>query len=261
MSLTLGTVTFTVDELPERIELGGTQSLAVKRYVGGQLDIQTLGAFDDAISWDGTLWFTDALARAQAIDAMRVSGARVAFRVGNLTVDVVVARFRWTYANDYLVPYHIELQPFGRLQTVSSAQAQGAAQVGQSFGSAASAMLSSVTSTSSTQLAETPVDLAQASTAPPQIQTATVFGAAANTPVGTIARTLSPAGAPPVLSTIAQVTHLVSAGESLWSIASHHYGNGSMWPTIAAANAITNPNGLAAGLKLIIPNPTKAATQ
>lgn len=50
--------------------------------------------------------------------------------------------------------------------------------------------------------------------------------------------------------------HTVTAGEDLWSIAEQHYGDGSQWRTIAAANAVLlkhGPDDLRIGWQLVIP--------
>ena len=39
--LSLGSIIFTVDELPERIKLGGSHVVAVRKYPGGNLDLPT----------------------------------------------------------------------------------------------------------------------------------------------------------------------------------------------------------------------------
>lgn len=50
--------------------------------------------------------------------------------------------------------------------------------------------------------------------------------------------------------------HIVRKGESLSSIAGQYYGSSNQWPKIVAANqkTIKNPNKIAPGTKLIIPD-------
>lgn len=52
------------------------------------------------------------------------------------------------------------------------------------------------------------------------------------------------------------VTHVVTKGETLWSISSQYYKEGSSWKTIAEANNITDPAKLEVGQSLTIPDIT-----
>ena len=45
----------------------------------------------------------------------------------------------------------------------------------------------------------------------------------------------------------------IKKGESLWSIAQSHYGNGNKWKQIAAANPGLNPNKIQAGQTITLP--------
>lgn len=49
-------------------------------------------------------------------------------------------------------------------------------------------------------------------------------------------------------------THIVSAGESLWTIAESEIGSGYNWVDIAAENNINDPNVILEGQKLVIPS-------
>lgn len=48
-------------------------------------------------------------------------------------------------------------------------------------------------------------------------------------------------------------THLVTKGETLWSISYNYYQKGSEWKTIADANNISDPSKLEVGTNLTIP--------
>ena len=52
------------------------------------------------------------------------------------------------------------------------------------------------------------------------------------------------------------VVHVVVRGDSLWSIAERHYGNGAHWRRIEKANPGLDPGLLSAGITLKIPKPT-----
>ena len=45
----------------------------------------------------------------------------------------------------------------------------------------------------------------------------------------------------------------IKKGESLWSIAQSHYGNGNKWKSIAAANPKLDPNKIQAGQTIVLP--------
>ncbi len=109
--LSLGNVTFNVDDLPEEINLGGEQVLAVRQFPGSGLDVQVLGAFDDVIQRSATFLYGTALSNCKTLDAMRQQGEPVQLQVGPFTRPVLVKKFTFKYQNDYSIPYSIELQP------------------------------------------------------------------------------------------------------------------------------------------------------
>ncbi|MEK7526753.1 MAG: LysM peptidoglycan-binding domain-containing protein [Patescibacteria group bacterium] len=50
-----------------------------------------------------------------------------------------------------------------------------------------------------------------------------------------------------------QVMHVVTAGETLWSISQDYYNDGFAWTKIAEANSLSNPENIEKGTQLIIP--------
>lgn len=95
---------------------------------------------------------------------------------------------------------------------------------------------------------------------------------AAPTPVAVVATDAAPT-APTVealratptdaSATGATVLHRVAAGDDLWSLAEHYYGEGTQWRQIAAANAALGADPLAAlvaGTDLAIPDPVTLVT-
>ncbi|MHB1651672.1 MAG: LysM peptidoglycan-binding domain-containing protein [Desulfitobacteriaceae bacterium] len=110
-ALKLGTIEFAVDDLPEEIDLGGSHALAIRKFPGGGLDVQALGAFDDPIYWEAVFMYSNALDRALAIDAMRIKGAAVTLVIGSISRSVVINKFTYKIQNDTRVPYTIDLQP------------------------------------------------------------------------------------------------------------------------------------------------------
>jgi nucleoid-associated protein YgaU len=68
---------------------------------------------------------------------------------------------------------------------------------------------------------------------------------------------VSPTTVEDMLTTISEDgknIHLVSIGESLWSIAERYYDSGFNWVDIAKENELTTPNLIDAGQKLTIPD-------
>jgi hypothetical protein len=87
------------------------------------------------------------------------------------------------------------------------------------------------------------------------------------TPTGTPVRAIctvtleeiagEPAGQNPTSGTLApQDTHVLVEGETLQSVAYHHYGDASRWRLIAEANGIDDPMRLAVGSTLMVPDLT-----
>jgi nucleoid-associated protein YgaU len=109
--LILGNISFYIDEYPDTIEFGGDQTLATRKFPGGGKDIQTLGAFDDEITWSGAFWFRDAIQRCNAIDTMRINGDSVNLQVSSFSRTVIVSKFKFKYYNDFYIEYTITLEP------------------------------------------------------------------------------------------------------------------------------------------------------
>lgn len=62
-----------------------------------------------------------------------------------------------------------------------------------------------------------------------------------------------PAVLPTDSPTVPARRHTFTSGETLWQVAEDAYGNGALWPIIAAANGITDVRQAAAGTVLTIP--------
>lgn len=109
--LVLNGIEFRTEELPEEINFGGEQTVAVRKFPGGGLDLQVIGAFDDPIQWEGTFMFTDALAHCRKIDTLRIKGDPVVLEVSAISRKVIITKFTYKYMNDYFIKYQIEVQP------------------------------------------------------------------------------------------------------------------------------------------------------
>lgn len=248
--LSLGSVNFAIDDLPAEVKLGGTQSLAVHQYPGGGLDVQSMGAFDDIISWNATFTYQStstsdtAFTRAQQINALRVQGQPVTLKIGTISQQVLISKFSFSYANDYYIPYNIELQPIANLTVQSK--------------TTSTSLLSQSLQTSINSIFGNSSPIVKNSLG--QVLT-NVTGAASTTTLGQILynkavgnHKLAVVGV--ALAVASQSIHTVGSGDTLFSIAKSIYGDGTLWPVIAKANNINNPISISIGQKLTIPSQT-----
>lgn len=110
LTLTLGGITFKGVEIPERINWGGEQMLVVHKLVGGQKTVDSMGPDEAPIEWSGWITGQDAVARAQSIDAMRISGLPQTLTWSGFSYQVVVRSFAPSFERFYQIPYRITLE-------------------------------------------------------------------------------------------------------------------------------------------------------
>lgn len=110
ISLQLGDVTFADFEIPESISVGGSQMLRLHKLVGGVRVIDSMGRDDAPLAWSGTFMGTNAVARAQALDALRVAGGQLLLTFGQYRYQVVIGDFRANLQRPYLIPYTISCE-------------------------------------------------------------------------------------------------------------------------------------------------------
>jgi hypothetical protein len=101
VTVTLGGVAFQDMEVPDQIPVGGEQLAVVHKLIGGARVIDTMGRDDVALNWSGRFLGSDALDRAQAIDAMRIAGAAVTLTWSTFAYTVVIKRFVYPYRADF----------------------------------------------------------------------------------------------------------------------------------------------------------------
>lgn len=109
-TLTLGTVLFRGFEIPSKLTgaIGGKQTLAKHKLIGGKRATQAMGTDPDDPSWEGRFRGADALDRAQAVDAMRAAGQEVLLTFGSIQYSVVIEEFVCDYMQAYEIPYRIK---------------------------------------------------------------------------------------------------------------------------------------------------------
>lgn len=107
VTVTLGDITLTDLEVPERMPFGGEQMLVVHKLVGGAKVIDAMGPDEAPIEWSGWILGPDSVARAQSIDAMRISGVPQTLTWSGFTYQVVVRSFNAQFERFYQIPYKI----------------------------------------------------------------------------------------------------------------------------------------------------------
>ena len=109
-TVTLGPVVFQAQEVPERIDIGGAQSLTVHKLPGGQRVIDAMGRDDTALSWSGIMLGPGAEQRLLLLDSLRVSGQQITLAFGTMSYAVVVANFTGTYRRTNQAEYSISCE-------------------------------------------------------------------------------------------------------------------------------------------------------
>lgn len=107
IALFLGPVVFADFEVPESINFGGTQRLAIHRLAGGGRVIDALGRDDADIRFAGTFSGSDATARARMLDELRVAGTPLSLSWDVLYYTVLIQRFEADYRNGWWIPFRI----------------------------------------------------------------------------------------------------------------------------------------------------------
>lgn len=133
VSVTLGGVAFRDFEIPQAIEFGGSQKLAVHELVGGGRVIDVLGPEAGTIRFAGTFSGPDAELRAQLLDVARSAGAVLPLAWSGFAFEVVIADFTAVYQKSWWIPFGIELVAARNLVT---ALPDAVAQVGLDLASA-----------------------------------------------------------------------------------------------------------------------------
>lgn len=94
--LILGGIVFETFEYapPTRMPFGGQQAMVVHKLPGGSRVVDTLGPDEDDITWSGFFHSNNALAKCQALDAMRASGRVVSLTFAGMFRSVLVKSFK-----------------------------------------------------------------------------------------------------------------------------------------------------------------------
>jgi hypothetical protein len=109
-ALVLGGISFAGFEIPNQINFGGKHNLVVHELIGGTRVLDAMGSKPDQIKWNGRFRGASAVARAQAIDELRISGAQVDLAWLNVFRTVVVVGFTAQTEKAYEVPYEVQCE-------------------------------------------------------------------------------------------------------------------------------------------------------
>lgn len=111
--LQIGSFIFEIDDLPEKIPLGGEQVLAVQRFPGGKKEVQSFGNQDKNPQWSGTFNY-NALDKLRVLYKLYTDGKVVPISVGSLDLRYgIIKVFTFDYANDTKIDYQIEIELVG----------------------------------------------------------------------------------------------------------------------------------------------------
>jgi LysM repeat protein len=119
-TITLGNFTFEIDDLPEEIPLGGEQMIAVRKFPGGQKDVQVFGVQPKNPSWSAQFNYTNAIDKLRAVYQMFTAGNIIPLQIGSelQTRYVIIRNFEWTYKSFICIPYTIELEIVTQPQSI-----------------------------------------------------------------------------------------------------------------------------------------------
>lgn len=101
----LGSIIFRDLEVEAGVDFGGRQRLAVHRLPNGDRIIDVLGPDAANIIFGGVFTGSDAVTRAQALDALRKSGQQVTLTWNTFQYGVILSDFSADFENRNWIPY------------------------------------------------------------------------------------------------------------------------------------------------------------
>ena len=107
IALSLGPVVFHDFEVPARINIGGSQRVAVHRLIGGARVIDSLGRDDSELRFEGVFSGQDATLRARTLDQLRAAGAPLPITWDVFYYTAIMTRFEADYRNAWWIPFRI----------------------------------------------------------------------------------------------------------------------------------------------------------
>jgi hypothetical protein len=107
VTVTLGNITFTDLEVPERIPWSTEQQIVTHKHVGGARTLDAMGQDYPPMEWSGWILGPNAVQRAQSLEAMAASGLPQTLTWSGLTYQVIVRGFHPVFERFYQIPYRI----------------------------------------------------------------------------------------------------------------------------------------------------------
>lgn len=118
----IGSLVLQGPEVPERIAIGGAQSLSIHKLPGGGRIVDAMGSDDGTIAWRGVFVGPDAAQRARVLDIMRQQGAPLTLSFGDYTYSVVISHYVYDYASrGSVISYRIKSEVLPQALPLNSA--------------------------------------------------------------------------------------------------------------------------------------------
>jgi len=105
--LILGDLNFSRFEVPEHIQYGGDQALAVHELVGGKRIVDAMGRQDKPLEWSGMFIGENASDRARYLNYLRIAGKPLNLTWAEYAYSVVIKSANLDYRRAYEIPYSI----------------------------------------------------------------------------------------------------------------------------------------------------------
>jgi hypothetical protein len=96
-------------EVPQVVNGGGDQMLAVHQLIGGKRVVDAMGKSSDEINFRGLFQGVTSLDRVRYVDGLKNAGKPVIFSYLDYRYRVVIKHFSWAYRAVYKISYQITL--------------------------------------------------------------------------------------------------------------------------------------------------------
>ena len=106
-ALVLGDLVFSRFEVPEHIQFGGDQALAVHELVGGNRIVDAMGRQDKTLEWSGQFIGQNASERARYLNNLRIAGKPLQLTWNAYNYQVVIKSALLDFKRFYEIPYTV----------------------------------------------------------------------------------------------------------------------------------------------------------